>query len=105
MRSAAHGVDGREILLQQFVAGNRLDLRTMCIGQRARGVFQLLRAHVFGRGVDPVAHAQAGGDQVGHLAGWRRYQLGRRAVALAVAVEAVAAQAPAQLQQRQFGGR
>uniref|UniRef100_A0A914YFX1 Uncharacterized protein n=1 Tax=Panagrolaimus superbus TaxID=310955 RepID=A0A914YFX1_9BILA len=77
----------------------------MRIGQGACGVFQLLRAHVFGRRVDPVAHAQAGGDQVGHLAGRCRHQPGRCTVALAVAVEAVAAQAPPQLQQGQFGGR
>lgn len=43
VRGAANSVDGREILRQQRVTGDHLDLRTMCVGQRTRGVFQLLR--------------------------------------------------------------
>ncbi len=98
VRGAAYRMDGGEVHLQQFVAGNHFQLAAMRIGQFARGVFQLLRAHVFGGRVDPVAHAQAGDHHVQHFGGRRCQQLRGRAGQLAVAVEAVAAQAPADLQ-------
>ena len=67
VRSAADRVDGGEIPCQQFVAGDHFDLRAMLPGDLARHRFQLLRAHVFGRRVDQVAHAHAGGEQVDGL--------------------------------------
>src|SRR3546814_6456402 len=52
-----------------------------------------------GRRVDQVAHAQAGGEHVAHLrVEFARDQLRRYARCVAVAGEAVGAQAPAQLQ-------
>ena len=52
---AADRVDEREILLEQIVADDRADAGAVAGGERARGIFELGRAHVVRRRVDQVA--------------------------------------------------
>ncbi len=103
MRGAPHGMDGGEVLRQQRVADDRIDLCAMRLSQRACGLFQMLRAHVFGGRVDPVAYLQARLDQRTRLCRWRCSQFGRRARHLAITRKAIGAQSPAQMQQRLLG--
>ena len=107
VRGAAHGVDGGEVARQQIIAGHHLDLGAVRGGQVTGGGFQVLRTHVLAGRVDPVAHPRAGLQQVQGLGiELRQLQLRRCAWRGLVALEAVAAQAPAQLQRGQcFAGQ
>ena len=99
MGGAADGVDGREIPGQQVVAADHVDMRAETFGDLAAHLLELVRAHVLGRRVDQVAYAQAGGQFGEHVVGIALdFQRRGCAQRLLVAVEAIAAQAPAQLQ-------
>jgi hypothetical protein len=92
-------MDGGEIPRQQVVAADHFDVRAETLGDLAAHLFELVRAHVLGWRVDQVAYAQAGGQLREHVVGIVLEQQRRRcAQRLLVAAEAVAAQAPAQLQ-------
>ena len=96
---AAHGVDGREIGLEQRVTYRLPELRAMLFGERPGGIGQLFRPHVFGRRVDQVACGGNGFGQRQATLGFRagfQHELGRRPAARLVAVELVAAQRPRQ---------
>ena len=74
------------------------DLRAEALGQFAGDLFELVGPHVLGRRVDQVAHAHARGELGEGFVVALHLQQRRLAQRLLVAVEAVAAQAPAQVQ-------
>ena len=99
MRGAADGVDRREVLVEQVFAADHFDARAVRFGEFAAGLFELVRAHVFGGRVDQVAHAHAGGHDVERFGIDRsRDQPRRRTQRHLVARELVSAQAPAEVQ-------
>ena len=64
---AADGVDQRKVLLEQVVADDRAEFRAVLLGERARGRFELGRAHVVGRRVDQVARQRHAFGDAGQI--------------------------------------
>ena len=94
-RGAADRVDEREVLAQEILADDHLHAGAVLGRQRARGVFELRRAHVVRRRVDQVAREEdALGDpaQVVAVDALGQLELDVLALGLAVAGEAVGAE-------------
>ncbi len=92
---AADGMDHREVLLQQLVAGDHLHVELMALAEGADFLLERLGAEVVGRRVDQVARQVGGvGEAIdlGRVGTFHRLQ--HHGVArLAVAVEAIGAEA------------
>src|SRR5262245_10147478 len=91
----ADRVDEREVLLEQIVADHRTHRCAVVARKRARGLFELGRAHVVGGCVDEIAREADPIDDAGEIltvgiAG--QFQLDLLLLLLAVAHEAVAAE-------------
>ena len=106
MRCAADCVDRRKIRRKQLVADLRLDFAAISLRQSQRDRFEFGRPHVLGRRVDQVAHQRAGLEQRERFRTGRssvfQQQSRRRARGLAIALETVRSQSPAEHRIAQF---
>ena len=92
---AADGVDEREVLGEEIVADDGTHEGAVAAGKRARGVLELLRAHVVGRRVDEIAgeaHALDDAAEIGAVDVAGELELHLLLVLLAIAAEAIAAE-------------
>ena len=98
MAGATDGVDGREVLRQQFVADDAAELGAVGVREAQRDRFEFHRPHVFGRRIDQVAHERAGAQQGESLAlfdvGAFQRQSRQRLALLEITIETISAQAP-----------
>ncbi len=104
----ADRMDERKALLDEIVADDGAHLGAVATGQRARGLFQLGRAHVVRRRVDEVAREADAVDDAGQvftvdIAG--QLDLEVFVLLLAVAGETVAAERKGQGRQLRIVGR